>query len=225
LGQQWPPKTLCHRRQDAIHTTFGESSELVGCCDVNEGRLRVARDAADTAKRPAPALYAATDFDRMLKETRPDVVFVTTVDFNSWEGYYVIFNGTKGRLEHKVEEGVYVSGDSSVDGAIKGDGTYIRIYPLRDAAYAVKVWTGAGSHGGGDAVMLQEIFGSAEPDKYLRASDQRAGAYSCLTGIAANRSIATGQPVRVADLVSNIGYPDFPKMPSHDEPVPMPTKR
>jgi predicted dehydrogenase len=146
--------------------------------------------------------------------------------FNSWEGYYIVFNGTKGRLEHKIEEAVYVSGDGSVQGAIKGDGTYIRIYPLRDAAYEIKVWTGEGGHGGGDDVMLKEIFGpTKEADKYLRAADQRAGAYSMLTGAAANRCFETGQPVKIADLVKDIGYPDYPKMPSHEEPVPMPSKR
>src|SRR4249920_1636154 len=48
--------------------------------------------------------------------------------FNGWEGYVVSFNGTKGRLEHKEEEKVYLAKDDSVPRAVKGDGTYIRIY-------------------------------------------------------------------------------------------------
>jgi predicted dehydrogenase len=143
--------------------------------------------------------------------------------FNSWEGYSIVFNGTRGRLEHKVEESIYLSGDESVQGAIKGDGTYIRVFPLRGPAYEVEVWQGVGGHGGGDAVMLKDLFSPVpEPDKYLRAADQRAGAYSMLTGAAANRCFETGQAVRIADLVQNIGYPDYPEMPSHTEPVPMP---
>jgi predicted dehydrogenase len=145
--------------------------------------------------------------------------------FNSWEGYYIVFNGTQGRLEHKIEEAAYISGDGSVPGAIKSDGTYIRIYPLRAPAYEVKVWTGEGGHGGGDDVMLKEIFGpTKEPDKYLRAADQRAGAYSMLTGAAANRCFETGQPVKIADIIKDVGYPDYPAMPSHTAPVPMPSK-
>ena len=46
-----------------------------------------------------------------------------------------------------------------------------------------------------------------------------------LIGIAANRCFATGQPVRIADLVRNVGTPDYPAMPGHTGPVPMPTKR
>jgi predicted dehydrogenase len=146
--------------------------------------------------------------------------------FNAWEGYHIVFNGTAGRLEHKVEEQISISGDGSVPGAIKGDGTYIRVFPLRQPAYEVKVWTGEGGHGGGDAVMLKELFSPERvTDKYLRAADQRAGAYSVLVGIAANRCFTTGQPVRIADLVSNVGRPDYPPMPGHTGPVPMPPKR
>ena len=39
--------------------------------------------------------------------------------------------------------------------------------------------------------------------------------------VAANNSMATGQPVRIADLVANIDRPDYPAMPSPDEPLPM----
>ncbi len=143
--------------------------------------------------------------------------------FNAWEGYLICFNGTKGRLEHKMEEKVYINGDGSVPGAIKGDGTSIRIYPLRAAAYEVPVWTGEGGHGGGDDLMLRDLFSPDKPaDKYLRAADQRSGAYSILTGIAANHSFLSGKTVAIADLVPKIAMPDYPPMPAHDAPVPMP---
>ncbi len=80
--------------------------------------------------------------------------------FNAWEGYVICFNGTKGRLEHKSEESVYLIGDGSVPGALKPDGTTIRIYPLREPAYGVDVWTGEGGHGVGDDVMLADISGA-----------------------------------------------------------------
>lgn len=145
--------------------------------------------------------------------------------FNSWEGYFVVFNGTKGRIEHKAEESVYISGDGSVPGAIKKEGTYIRIYPLRAPAYQVDVWTGQGGHGGGDQVLLDDIFNpNPQPDKYLRAADQRGGACSILIGIAANECFRTGKPVEIAELVPGLERPDYPPMPTHTEPVPMPGK-
>ena len=136
--------------------------------------------------------------------------------FMPWEGYTIVFNGTKGRLEHKCEETVYINGDGTVPGALKADGTWIRIFPHFSPAYGVEVIEGEGGHGGGDKVMLQDLFDSqAELDKYLRAADQRAGAYSILTGIAANKSMRTGRAVLIDELVTDIGQPDFPPMPKN----------
>ncbi len=143
--------------------------------------------------------------------------------FMPWEGYTVNFNGTRGRLEHLAQETVYVSGDGTVPGALRPDRTTITIYPHWEPAYSVPVWTGEGGHGGGDVVMLKDIFApAAEPDKYLRRADQRAGAYSILTGIAANQSMATGELVTIDSLVKNIGRPDYPPMPSPQAPLPLP---
>jgi predicted dehydrogenase len=146
--------------------------------------------------------------------------------FNSWEGYTIAFNGTKGRLEHTIVESIYVNGTDTVQGGIKPGGVTTKVYPLRGPVREVKPWTGAGGHGGGDAVMLSEIFG-ADPaaDKYLRASNEHAGAYSCLVGIAANRCFETGQPVLIADLVKGLKKPNYSPMPTHDLSLPMPAKQ
>ena len=140
--------------------------------------------------------------------------------FMPWEGYYVVFNGSKGRLEHKCEETVYISGDGSVPGALKAEGTTIKVFPHFKPAYSVELWQAQGGHGGGDGPLLQDVLqpGAAE-DKYKRAADQRAGAYSILTGIAANRSMATGQLVHIDSLIRDLDPPDYPPMPSPDEPI------
>jgi predicted dehydrogenase len=143
--------------------------------------------------------------------------------FNSWEGYHVVFNGTKGRIEHKAQERIYVSGDDNVPGALQREGTYIHIFPLRSAAYQVDLWSGEGGHGGGDPLLLGDLFSPEKrEDKYMRAADQRSGAYSILIGAAANISFGTGQSVKIDDLVPNIGMPDYPEMPSRTAKLPMP---
>jgi predicted dehydrogenase len=146
--------------------------------------------------------------------------------FNAWEGYEIAFNGTKGRIEHGIQEQVTVFGDGSVPGAVKPGGTFIRVFPLRKPAYEAELWpSGRGSHAGGDRVMLDDLFLPEKPaDKYLRAADQRSGAFSILTGIAANHSFLSHQEVRIADLVSDIGLPDYPAMPTHTAPLPMPPR-
>lgn len=137
------------------------------------------------------------------------------VAFSPWEGYTIAFTGSKGRLEHTVQETSYTSGDGSTQGELITNGTATRIFPQRQVGYAVDLWKVTGPHGGGDPVMLEDIFGENPPaDPYLRAADQRSGAYSILTGIAGNRSLLTGAPVRIDDLVHGIGMPDYPPMPA-----------
>ncbi|MGH8019384.1 MAG: Gfo/Idh/MocA family protein [Opitutaceae bacterium] len=146
--------------------------------------------------------------------------------FNAWEGYRIAFNGTKGRLEHSIVEQIYVSGTNTVQGGIEEDGTKTRVIPLRGAARDIEPWTGTGGHGGGDKVLLDDIFLANPPeDKYVRNSDQRGGAASILIGVAANRCFETGKPVEIASLVKNLERADYPPMPTHEDPVPMPPVR
>lgn len=145
--------------------------------------------------------------------------------FNSWEGYTIVFNGTKGRIEHKTVEKLYVSGDENVQGGIQKGGTTTTVFPLRGPAVEHEVWHGEGGHGGGDVLLLDDLFDpDVQKDKYLRAADHRSGAYSILTGIAANESMASGQVVKVADLVQRVGYPDYSPQPSRTGPLPMPAR-
>ncbi|MCW5849684.1 MAG: Gfo/Idh/MocA family oxidoreductase [Anaerolineae bacterium] len=146
--------------------------------------------------------------------------------FMPWEGYMVAFNGTKGRLEHVMQEQVYISGDGSVPGEIVPEGTTIKVFPHFSPGYEVEVWQSEGGHGGGDPIMLQTIFApSTVNDEYKRAADHRAGAWSILTGVAANRSMASGGPVRVDELIHGLAMPEYMPMPSPSDPIdPMPMK-
>src|SRR5688572_28128509 len=53
---------------------FSDKVEFVGLCDINPGRLATAKE---MLKLSCPTY---TDFDRMMKETKPDLLIVTTVD-------------------------------------------------------------------------------------------------------------------------------------------------
>lgn len=118
-----------------------------------------------------------------------------------WEGYRIAFNGSKGRLEMTIVEQSYVNsgGDKALEGALKNRS--IILFPHWQAPYEVEVEDGLGGHGGGDPVLLNDIFGTPVPDKFNRAANHVDGARSILTGIAANRSIRTGTAVKVSDLV------------------------
>ena len=66
---------------DAITTTYHDVAELVGLCDLSQIRMdwynNRLRTVANLDPRPT---YCAADFDRMITETKPDTVIVSTID-------------------------------------------------------------------------------------------------------------------------------------------------
>jgi GFO/IDH/MocA oxidoreductase family protein len=127
--------------------------------------------------------------------------------YSPWEGYRVMFNGTKGRLELDVTETSYVSGsrdDINQPGLPVRPSTQTRLLlrPLWGPPREVEVPDEGTGHGGGDVRMLADLLGHEHQDDPLgRASDHVDGALAILPGIAANRSFATGERVAIADLV------------------------
>ena len=121
--------------------------------------------------------------------------------YSPWEGFRVCMTGTKGRVELEVVEAVYINGcgASSSEGVVSGK--KITVYPMFGDAYNVPIEEGVGGHGGGDKVLLNDLFGVPEYDPFNRAASHIDGAMSILTGIAANKSIAGGMPVDIKTLV------------------------
>jgi len=118
------------------------------------------------------------------------------------EGYTIAFNGSRGRLEHRACESTYVSGDGSVPGELQSGKVSITLAPAFQAPRELEVRTTAGGHGGGDALLLDDVFGADRGEDPLgRKAGHLDGAYSILTGIAAYHSIDTGKPVKITDLV------------------------
>ncbi|MHB1459158.1 MAG: Gfo/Idh/MocA family protein [Armatimonadota bacterium] len=131
--------------------------------------------------------------------------------FMPWEGYTITINGMKGRLEHKNEDTVNISNDETLPGALKKEGSWIHVYPHFEPAYQIETRIGVGGHGGGDERLLDDLFNpNPQEERFMRAADYRAGAYSALTGIAANTSIATGEVVSIDSLVHGLELPDYP---------------
>lgn len=130
---------------------------------------------------------------------------IMTYSLNSYipkEGFRVVFNGSKGRMELDVLEQSYVNagGDKSAEGATKYE--KITIFPMFAESYEVPIEKQEGGHGGGDPILLNDIFGVPTEDKFHRAANQIDGAMSILTGVAANKSIASGLPVKIDTLVN-----------------------
>ena len=130
--------------------------------------------------------------------------------YSPCEGFRIAFNGTEGRLEYEVSEKSYVSGSlkdinqpkySSETDKVIDEPMKILLRPHWGRPVSIPVeQTSEGGHGGGDRRLLEDLFRGGRPDPLSRAADHRAGALAVLTGIAANRSMATGLPVAVGDL-------------------------
>ena len=121
--------------------------------------------------------------------------------YSPYEGFRVIFTGDKGRMEVNICEQSYVNagGDAKNEGATKSRS--IMVFPMFAQPYEVEIPAGIGGHGGGDPVLQRDIFGEPTYDEFHRAASHVDGAMSILTGIAANKSIASGLPVNIDDLV------------------------
>jgi predicted dehydrogenase len=118
-----------------------------------------------------------------------------------WEGFRVAFNGNKGRIQATVVERTYINagGDVTEEGAVRKKS--ITVFPMFGAPYNVPIEESEGGHGGADPIMLNDLFGIPAEDPFKRAASHIDGAMSILTGIAANKSIRTGMPVDIDDLV------------------------
>ncbi len=128
------------------------------------------------------------------------------VAYSPWEGVRVAITGTKGRIELDIEENIiHLLGDGQAADAQASKGPFkqarLRVFPMFEPGYEVDVPRGDGGHGGADPVMLAQLFSPNPPaDPFNRAASHVDGAASVLVGIAANRSINTGQPVHLDDL-------------------------
>jgi predicted dehydrogenase len=131
--------------------------------------------------------------------------------YSPCEGFRIAFNGTGGRLEVEVSEKSYISGSlkytnqpehGSAQEKIVEEPVRVLLRPHWKQPVAIPVeQSSEGGHGGGDRRLLEDLFRGGEPDALSRAADHRAGALAVLTGIAANRSLASGVAVRIDDLV------------------------
>jgi predicted dehydrogenase len=130
-----------------------------------------------------------------------------------WEGYRVAVNGTEGRAELEVVERAAVvhSTDKKTvvdpsatpveeDDAVRRNGERLVVQRHWEPAYEVPIVNGEGGHGGGDNLLLSDLFNGPGEDPLGRPSGYLDGLRSVSVGIAGNASLETELPVRISEL-------------------------
>ncbi|MBO3083193.1 Gfo/Idh/MocA family protein [Cellulomonas fengjieae] len=133
-----------------------------------------------------------------------------------WEGYRATVNGTAGRAELEVVERGAIELDehgnavldpsatpSSVGDALRPEGERLLVQKHWERATAYPIPDGIGGHGGGDAILLKDVFRRhlrLGEDALGRPAGYLDGLRAVAVGIAGNQSMVTGLPVTVADL-------------------------
>lgn len=116
------------------------------------------------------------------------------IAYAPYEGWRMAINGTQGRLE--AEE--HHSGPRARDGL-----QTILLHRGVAGPKVIDVPMTRGGHGGGDKRLRDFLFlPTPPPDPLGHSAGSWAGAMSCLVGAAANRSIASGKPVGIEELLT-----------------------
>ena len=127
-----------------------------------------------------------------------------------WEGYRVAVNGDEGRAELEVVEraAVLVDAEGHVlidpsavpESSLRTGGERLTLQRHWEPATEVKIEGGAGAHGGGDALLLADVFRGPGDDWLERPADWLDGIRAIAVGMAGNESLDTGQPIKISDL-------------------------
>lgn len=112
--------------------------------------------------------------------------------FMPYEGYFVGFNGTKGRLDARVYHNQPWKPESMADFRITHNFGKTKTFGLE---------SGGSGHWGADGIMQDRIFRKPDDDLLGQGAGSRDGALSILIGIAARRSIEQERPFKIEELV------------------------
>lgn len=111
-----------------------------------------------------------------------------------YEGQIITINGSKGRIELRENKGQpwEVEHDSELR-LTQNFGESVMLYPTSQRE---------GGHGGADPMLKDHVFFPDAKDELGHRAGSRAGIMSSIIGIAACKSIDSGKPVRIKDIVN-----------------------
>lgn len=152
-------------------------------------------------------------YDKMsaqIKYANGVIVNYSLTTYSPFEGWRVAFNGMDGRIEgwqdipYQKNNNLDQSALHEVEmnqNDVSLQAEPVILHKLWNDFSIEKVAMERGGHGGGDKRLHEKIFvNPGEQDPFEREAGLRDGAMSILIGVAARKSIESGQPVRIANL-------------------------
>lgn len=134
-------------------------------------------------------------YDTMTVEVKYANDVLLNYSLNSYmpyEGQNIAFNCEKGRLEVRIFDAQPWEVPNAFEFRITKNFGETKTFGLNREV---------GTHGGSDDKMRDKIFLPDQPDELGQMAGSRSGLLSSLIGIAAVKSIETGQQVKIKDLV------------------------
>ncbi|MBS4207840.1 Gfo/Idh/MocA family oxidoreductase [Bacillus sp. FJAT-50079] len=113
-----------------------------------------------------------------------------------YEGYRLAINGTKGRIEtqewHAPSRVPFEVPEQTID-----------YYPLFGSKEIIHVVQTPGGHGGGDPILLNDIFLGVDPRRnYEILAGAEAGAYTIAVGEGVWKSAKENRPIKIEELLN-----------------------
>lgn len=156
----------------------------------------------------APGITIEDDMAVLVRYSRGTTMSYHLTAYSPWEGYRIGFNGSAGRLELIVHENRWARSPVEAAGpAIHGTEAEqdaratLTLHPHWGPPQTLLDEPLGHGHGGGDARMLADILDPDPHDPLGRGAGVTDGAWSLVTGLAANQSFVTGLPVTAREVL------------------------
>lgn len=155
-------------------------------------------------------------YDKMSAQVKYEnnvILNYSLTTYSPFEGWRVAFNGTEGRIEAwldipyqknvSINQAEMHAKEMEETGSDEIDFEPIIVHKLWNDFEEVKVPIERSGHGGGDKRLQDKIFVNANStDPFDRAAGLRDGIMSILVGVAARKSIESGNPIKIAELTT-----------------------
>ena len=155
-------------------------------------------------------------YDKMSAQVKYEnnvILNYSLTTYSPYEGWRVAFNGTEGRLEAwldipymskmNVDQAEMHAKEMEQTGKEEAEFEPIIVHKLWEDYKTVEVPIERSGHGGGDRRLQDKIFLHPEQkDPFDRAAGLRDGVMSILIGVAARKSIESGEPIQIAELTT-----------------------